>query len=399
MNQWISKAVNVFKRDVPETPQPFDVICDCGQKHAGLRRVRYQHLVCKACGASLFVLPRDTYPPPHFPQEPSKKKKKRRTSKQAATPVPLDFSEPVVQDDRHQPVPAIAKEVYDEDVGPGFVERQIEWTGEFFSAAKDEFVSFWTPYRKLAAAICCLLALTAFVVFRQNVRANAETTSREKFASGLAFLSEGQWTKARDDFEQSASAVNILGRSDLEANDIRQYARETLAMTRLGDETLFDIVEDAEATYVRQGSDAWISKFESDYENDWMIIEGTLRPTTRHRTRDGEPALELVFPWVVGERFHQVRVYLEFPLAVHLPPIGNVENDGAGNIAVFAAQLAGCELSPQSEWIVTFEPQSAFFWVHSETYAGTHLEIGSVRPESEVSLILRQQARWMGVRQ
>jgi len=77
MSEWISKAANVFKRDVSETPQPFEVHCECGQKHGGIRRSRQQHLVCKTCGSSLFVLPHDTYPPPHVPKSSGKKRKRK----------------------------------------------------------------------------------------------------------------------------------------------------------------------------------------------------------------------------------------------------------------------------------------------------------------------------------
>lgn len=398
MNEWISKAANVFKREVPETPQPFEVACECGQKHAGLRRVRYQHLICKSCGRSIFVLPRDTYPPPHIAQVPSKKKKKRRKPKPAAKPVPIDFSEPVVIAPQPHQVAPVPEHVDDEEPGPGFFERQIDWLSEFVFESRQAFVNFWSPYRKLAAVIVCLLGVTAFVLYRQSVHAAAVTVSREKYDTGLELIRDQNWIQARQEFEVAASAVDVLGRRDLEANDIRQYARETVAMTRLGEEALFDLVEDAEETYVQHGINAWKSKFKTDYQGNWLIIEGTLRPTKIPSTRSGEPLLELAFPWVVGERMRQVRVFAEFPLATHLPSVGNADNDDVGNVAIFAAQLADCDLSADSEWAVSFDPETAFFWVHEETYVGTHLDIGSIRTEAELTQLLNQQASWMGVR-
>lgn len=48
----------------PDAPQPFQVTCECGLDHSGLRRKTSQQIICRTCGAALFVLPKNVYPSP-----------------------------------------------------------------------------------------------------------------------------------------------------------------------------------------------------------------------------------------------------------------------------------------------------------------------------------------------
>ena len=70
MSNWISKATNAFQGDDSSSAQAFELSCDCGQKHSGIRRQKWQRIVCRSCGGSLFVLQRDPYPPPKERPEP-----------------------------------------------------------------------------------------------------------------------------------------------------------------------------------------------------------------------------------------------------------------------------------------------------------------------------------------
>jgi hypothetical protein len=51
----------------PDPPVPFEVACDCGQVHRGLRGRRARLAHCPSCGGTLFVFPRS--PLPHVPEE------------------------------------------------------------------------------------------------------------------------------------------------------------------------------------------------------------------------------------------------------------------------------------------------------------------------------------------
>src|SRR4051812_37084437 len=63
MASWISKASKKFRRPAVEQPQPFRITCACRNELKGMREASYQTLRCGQCGNSLFVLPRNPYPP------------------------------------------------------------------------------------------------------------------------------------------------------------------------------------------------------------------------------------------------------------------------------------------------------------------------------------------------
>lgn len=405
-SEWLSRAVNVFKRDVPDTPQPFEVECECGQRHTGLRRVRFQHLVCKSCGGSLFILPRDSYPPPLDPAKRKKKRSKRR-SKESKRPTPLDFSQPdeavIPASEEASPNQSskqkLPKEVYDEDPGPGFIGRKIEATVDFVAAFRDAFLGFWSPHRKIGLLIICLLAATVFYSIRRSSLAQAEIDAREKLAAAIDLIAEEQWTDARGELKDAVDAVDRLGRTDREASQIRQMHREIQAFTALSQYTLFELTEDAEATYVSEGMEAWQERFRIRYQDEWLIIEGNLRPVQSYRSEQSSLPLELDFPWVVGDRPREVNVVVDFPLAKGLPVVSSEPyDDSHGQYSIFAAQLEDCSLGLNGNWVIRLNPRTAFFWSDEKTYAQTNLNVGSILSREELEHILAQQAKWMGVR-
>ncbi len=407
MSEWISKAANVFKRDVSETPQPFDVHCECGQKHAGVRRARHQHLVCKACGASLFVLPHDTYPPPHIPKTSEKKKRKRKKTPLASLE-PIDLSsEPVLaptersHPDRRRKSEDLNVTKSEVEIKPFFLVRIWIWFRELVSGFWSVFWQFWTPYRKLALVIFCFVALTGFYSIRQGRLRNNATVVKTKLDEGLAAMDNENWVDARRHFERATESVDYLNRDDIEANTIRQYFRETTALTRLTSTTLFEVMEDAESYYVKHGADKWEKRFQTRYNSDWHIIEGYVRPANDKTALANGFDLELVFPLSVGKKQRQVNFQINFKLAEHLPKISNNggHDDGNGVFSVFAAQLKDCFIGPDGTWIVRLNPDSCFFWVNPQTYEATHLQIGSIQPIAEQQQTFNQQGIWMGVRQ
>lgn len=411
MSEWISKAANVFKRDVSETPQPFEIYCECGQKHSGIRRVRSQHIICKACGVALFILPHDTYPPPHTPKKSTKKRKKRaKTTTAAATPIDLSpeilISRGVPSGETDETTRSHKsgsqgehEEVFIEERSNILVRFWIfiwSWIVGFAIA----FKQFWTPYRQLAVVIVALLALTAFFSIRQSGLREAGILAKQELADGLDDLNQKKWVEAREHFQQAATAVDRLKRTDLEANSIRQYLRETTALTRLTSYSLIEFVERAEEYYVAQGPDAWQEKFRQKYRDDWYIIEGYLRPISNPVGHAAGYELELDFPIVVGARRRGVSVQLDFDLAVNLPSVSSDQkyDSEEGALAVFAAKINNCVIETDGKWHVRMDPHTSFFWSNQSTYEATHLNIGSILPPDKLTELLKLQEHWMGVR-
>lgn len=418
MSEWISKAANVFKRDVSETPQPFEVCCECGQKHSGIRRSRQQHLVCKTCGSSLFVLPHDTYPPPHVPKSSGKKRKRKPTASKPVddtldlAPSPVigledeEDSEVKTKSGRH------ARRLNDGDPGqevatsevddrPNIIVRLIQSFISMVRGFVEVFWEFWTPYRKLALLIACILSLTAYYSIHQSRLRSAVNVVKEELDNGLADLNQSRWVEARQHFEIASNAVDLLDRDDLEANSIRQYHRETTALTRLTSISLIELAEIAEKFYIEHGAEEWQQEFERKYQADWYIIEGYLRPTTDADSVAAGYHLELVFPIAVGNRQRPVDVQIAFPLAKNLPRISSeaVYDSGAGSLAVFAVQVQQCSLGTNGNWVIRMNPATSFFWANLATYEATHLNIGSTTPVEEQNQLFQQQGLWMGVSQ
>lgn len=413
MGEWISRAANVFKREVSETPQPFEVCCECGQKHIGVRRIRHQHLVCKGCGASLFVLPHNTYPPPHLTKpSPTKRKKQKPVSANPSTPIDLS-AEPLPEPDhedspsgelprrrlsrsRRQKRLASASEAE-----PNFVVRYWSAVCQFIADFWNVFWSFWTLYRTLALLICCLLGLTAYYSIYQVRLRDAVSIAKVEFEEGLSQIETRNWVAARDHFKRASQAVDLLERKDTEANSIRQFYRETTALTRLSSTSLPEFIELAEEYYVKHGAENWQQEFRKTYQDDWSIIEGYLRPTNAPEGVTKGEDLELVFPLSVGEKRRHVHIRVTFDLATHLPKVSADSSDdaAAGTLSVFAAQMQSCELDGQGEWLVRMNPKTSFLWVNRPTYQATHLEEGSIQPLGEQQQMLDLQAKWMGVKQ
>jgi len=79
MSGWLSRLTSSGAAAADE-PQPFQVNCECGVGHSGLRRKVSQRIICRTCGSALFVLPKNIYP------APTAQKKK----KESAAPPPVD---------------------------------------------------------------------------------------------------------------------------------------------------------------------------------------------------------------------------------------------------------------------------------------------------------------------
>ncbi len=413
MNEWFSKASNVFKRDVSETPQPFEVHCECGQQHTGIRRSRQQHIVCKSCGSSLFVLPRDVYPPPHTPKTSPKKKKRRKpVTKTALNSIDLspETQSPATEEHdsgkefvsrrkrRHQEQEA-AESVVVEKKPNIFVRMWASFT-EMVRGFWIVFWEFWTPYRKIALLIFCILGLTVAYSIRQSQLRGAVTIVKTELDEGLVAVGEEDWVEARRHFEKASEAVDLLGREDLEAETIRQFYRETRSLTRLTSLTLFELVEEAESHYVEHGADSWQEKFRMNYQDDWYIIEGALRPSNNSYAVSNGYDLELVFPWAAGQKRRPVNVCLSFQSAKYLPKISNGEpyDSGDGTHTVFSGQLKEFFIGPDGEWAVRFDPETSFFWVNRPTYEATHLQLGSTQTLPDQASMFERQAKWMGVK-
>jgi hypothetical protein len=410
MSNWISKAVNVFRRDIPEVTQPFDVLCECGQGHTGIRRARYQHLVCKSCGASLFVLPRDAYPPPQLRprKSPAKTAKTPRKDTDADLPVLLESdviegeatgaprsevlppSRPTKRQSRRQQQRegrSDDEEFVLEPPKPGLVSVLVSRIFSFVAMSWLAVWRFWTPFRLLAAVMLAFAALTGWWMVRQNLLSQAVSIAKEKAQTGIDFIKQERWPDARTDLEAATRALDRLGRHDPEAEDIRQYYRECLALTRMNSESIFEMLEEAHRVVSREdGEEAWKRTFTQLYQGNWLVIEGNVQEVS------GSGGYALRIPWAPGGKAGSVTIRADFPVFDRLVPLET------GREAIFAGGLTSCEPpNDEHDWIVRLDASSGFLWVNFETYRHLGFTLDPTQTQAKLEEKLRVQAEAMGV--
>ncbi|WP_437205161.1 hypothetical protein [Planctomicrobium sp. SH664] len=413
MGGWISKAVNVFRRDVPEAPQPFEIPCECGQKHSGLRRARHQHLMCKSCGASLFVLPRDIYPPPHTPlRAASKAVLTTRVDEAESVPDVTLLPETLLADDdalehkspprRDLPAPQLTRrqklrklQAEKEKQQPVAVSPPVgpplsEVLAASFNRAAERmwlgFIGFWTPLRSIGFAACLVMAGTGVWMIHQVQLAQARETAKREAAAGLIEIEKKSWISARDHFEKAAVAYDKLSRQDVEALSARQYFYETRALNQLSSASLFEIITATPPSLDEQNLKDWNKNFQARFEGTWLIIDGTVQKTKPQRGEPAAKAFAMKFPWSPVPSAGGVVVRADFPIFAEL--IG----DKPAARAIFAGELDSCQLNPETrEWVVRLKPETGFLWTHPETYESLGFETAAGEPESSVQMQLKRQ--------
>jgi len=395
MNEWFSKAKNIFKREVPTGPQPFVIACECGKSHTGIRRSRHQHIVCKSCGMSVFVLPRDVYPQP----APSSKKKKNRKKAKGRRSKPaveiLDDVEVIGPDDGVPRKSRSKSKKKDRspkpEPGPGLFSRAGQsisnTTGNWISA----ILGLFTPLRLIVLAIVAVGVFMASLAFRDSQRSAARETILVKVEEGYAALEERDWIEARDAFSLAVNAFDILDRNDDEANAVRQWHRETSALTHLSGKSLFEIFEWADEVETDSGLDQWNTEFTGE-RSRWVVM--TAPVIAIPPSEEGMSIThEVVFPWSTshGRKTH---INVNFPIMSQL-----VSPSGSTTIT-FAGQLEACEYSDgDNSWRLHLNPETGFAWANQETFDSLGFLPVDHEAGEEQALRLLHQSEVIGLKQ
>ncbi|SFI28053.1 hypothetical protein [Planctomicrobium piriforme] len=404
MSGWLSKAKKAFKRDQPaETAQPFQLPCECGQQHTGLRRQRHQHIVCKACGRSLFVLPRDIYPPPA--SVVAKKKPTSSSEMDAAPgnkPVSITSLRKRTRGTAAPQAAAAASEIPTRSSSPV---RKPAATPAPKPAppppnriATDQIKKsrLFSPFRIVAIVVVLMGMFTTGWLVRQSGMSQATKVAKEAGELGLTRIEEGNWADARQELDRAAIAMDQLGRTDPEAQTIRQYFRETQAMTNLCADPVVEVLAAARREYESSKPEKaeeekkTVSGLANRYRGQWLIVEGVVRDVTPKKARRRQ--YEMTLPGRPGESEGETVLELNFPVLKDLVPVGGEKP------LIFAGSIIDCERDNEHDrWILRLDKNSGFLWTHLKTYLAAGFEVNSVRPEKAVLSQLNEQAVVMGV--
>ncbi len=408
MAKWFGSSTGLLKGRAPDAPQPFEIDCECGQRHTGLRRQHHQRIICKACGNSLFILPKDVYPassetPPvsstkawrdeayddenvfDEPEAEVVEAPPAKTSKTAAKPTKK--SSPQGADSKTKTPPQTLPAP--KPTRP----KRVKTQGPLI-----------TPLRLVTAAMLVIVVVTVFFVVRNQRLEDAKHRLAQSIEQFNQAVDERDWPTARSRINEVVECLDILGRNDMVALRHRQFHREIRSMNDLASSSLFDILEESDANESRNPAD-WQATFNSHHAGRWLVMELPARrgePIKREGDEAdaeaaSEPKLpqfeyEFAFPITIG---HDSR-YIDIDLQI--VALDQLSWEDTGRSVVVAAQLSGMKLADdRSHWIVMFDPSTAFLWANIETYEGVGFAFSEWNPRPDMEALLAEQAVAIGI--
>jgi hypothetical protein len=227
--------------------------------------------------------------------------------------------------------------------------------------------------------VAVVIALTVW--WSQHVRARneAERTLTSSVRLAEQALEDSDLVEAARLYQHVRAALDILGRTDSRARELRQTASEITASADLARLSLFEILNEAVGTTARSGASMWADTFRSSYRDEWVLIDALV-------TRSSNPS--------TGQRFE-----IEFPLssgaeqvrfAGDLACFERAVPGGSPRRVIFAAQLddfARDTKQDEPTWRVVLRPATAFLWSAPENLERLGFEV-----DEETKRILAEQA-------
>ncbi len=431
MAKWLA-SFRPADEDRASVPQPFELSCECGQRHSGLRRRMHQRIVCRACGAALFVLPKDPYPNP----SPPKVKKSKRADEVPVGDDPVgDESEPRQPRDTLPPPGGVrarrtrrrrerggrepsdpvadaankaAEAVASAASATGRTARSAaQGVSSGFASAVRGFLQWWTPLKLTALAMVIIITGTIYWTVVTSKISSAERSLNPAVEAGYAALDDGDLLVAETELAAAVRALDILQRDDNHARTVRQTYREVRAINHLLSDPLVQLLEEAEATVAREVArrreskpdpdeqpppldDGWATRFRALYaDKSWIVMQVPVQkldplPEQPHR-------FAAAFPILIGDAQRPVELRVDFPVFDEVG-IGKTPES-----VLFGGRLKSCRLAEdESRWIVHLDPDSGFLWVGMDTYRRLGLGF-ETRTEEEIEAVLSVQARATGV--
>jgi len=378
MSNWISKATNAFKGDDSSSPQAFELFCECGQKHSGLRRAKWQRIVCRACGGSLFVLQRDPYPAP--------KEQPQQHSTRALLDEAVPESEVVENEYGEQaPQPAPTRR---EAIAGGASPKRAPSAPVAAPARipRQSQVGFWKQFRVIFVVIGLVGGITGFVLYQSSQRAAAEISLKDSIDKTQDALGKGEWIEARNQLEIAVRSLDRLGRENADALRFRQQLRETTAMTRLLSQPLSELLVDA--AEAQAAGEAELAAFQFRVKEQWIILEGQAEPLLSDK-KSSRKQYRIVIPVSAGKENLPVEIVIVSTELSRLMAKSEAES------VVVAIQIEAVKLSEdKSTWQIVATPESTVLWADRIMYLG----IGySAEDADSVADVLAKQAKSLGV--
>ena len=373
MAGWLSRTTSIFQKPPPPPPEPFEVECDCGGKVVGRRTGNYQKPTCPNCSRPVFVLPLNVYPrpvPKSSPKNTSPKKMGGETKGvQASTSA-------VVQD---IPVNSPTKPANGKKPGAGrAAAAPAEAESELLRVPRQPLI---TPLRLVSAAIILVSVLTIGGLERRHRIETAKATVAASADAGMAALKDGDFAKAAKELEKARLAVDLLGRKDQTADEIRRYSREATAIANLAASSLTEFLEDTLAN-AHSGQTEPLRMASLD-KNAWVIFDATVI-----QPGDGGNLLIVDSPIFLKK----ASVEIEIESAV-ISQTARSSESGENPRVIFAAQLEQVS-APKGEppkSVLTLNGKTAFLWTSYNSYSAIGYRPHDAESEQQTKTLLDRQ--------
>ena len=343
MADWLSRATDALRKQAPPAPETYEVGCDCGGRVSGERTSAAQRPPCPTCGSRVFVLPANVYPKiakptrpvPPIPEKPAKTTKKDRESQATAgkSKVPLTAKGLAVSDLTAPPVSE-------------------------FGIAIETRTRLVTPVRLIVLAMLVACGLTGWGLFRRQRIESAKAIVAKATEAGMRAINEGDFVRAARDLELARDAVDLLKRTDIEAQAVRRLCREALAARGLASDSLLEAIHKSLAD-TRPGEKE-SQRFDGLYRDSWVLFDAPL-------IVPDDAARPSLVDLEIAHAGRPVRIEITSSLIRRAAQQAPAESP---NRVIFAAKLA--RLTPahdaQTEAVLTLDADSAFLWGTFETY-------------------------------
>lgn len=386
MSSWLSRAKEALSgREAEIAPVPIEVACPCGRKVEAMRHTEFQRVLCQGCSEPFFLLPLDVYPRPVMKV---RKVKPSKTAEPAQSKSSGKSAAPPEAATTRTPIDLRAK-------------RQ-----EAFARVRTQF----TPLRLIVLSLLAVIGLTGWWQWNRAARSSAEVDFKTATAAGMEALRKPDFVEAAQHFGRAAAAADLLQRSDVAAEQTRQRFRQLTALNSLLTRSLFEVVDAARATRLRENVLAAESEFTNLHAGRWIVLQSEVLPPP-------DPAGSTTVPWEQRIQIFDEPLILTANLPVfakvqatatltpatpEVPPVNAPDsvsalNDLGQREVTFAAQVESLKWNAEkTAWVLTLKASSGFLWTDYDLLLAAGLPPDELHTEAQLRAMLTEQSRWIG---
>ena len=387
MSSWLSRAKEALSgREAVVAPEPIEFACPCGRKVEATRRSTFQRVLCQECGEPFFLLPLDVYP------RPVMKVRKVKPSK-SAEPAQSKSS---------------GKSAAPAEAAPKRAAIDLQAKRQAVVAKARRLV---TPLRLIVLSLLAVIGLTGWWQWNRSARSAADLDFKTATAAGMEALQKPDFVEAAQHFGRAAAAADLLKRTDVAAEQARQRFRQLTALNSLLTRSLFEVVESARATRLRDNVLAAESEFANLHAGRWVVLQSEVSPPA-------DPTIATAVAWEQRIQIFDEPLFLtatlpvfskvqatsllpaaspDAPLANAPPPSVSALNDLGQREVMFAAQVESLKWNAEkAAWVLTFKSSSGFLWTDYGLLLAAGLPPDELHTEVQLRAMLTEQSRWIG---